>query len=205
MQVINEVGNVHDRIVQMVDYFCKGNKAAFGRATNIQSGVLAGLIGGRKNKPSFEVLQKILTGYPSVNPTWLLFGRGPMLQDNTNSLSSSTPDITRINAANSDDVQRSAIQAVEEYMNSPDWKDWLKNMMDESYKRHISEHEALRKIYVVAKKYPYGPESQLSVRLGITEEEVRQLILDGKIQASDLGKQGFRVREQAVRDFLSQQ
>lgn len=35
----------------------------------------------RQRKPSFEVLQKILTGYPSINPTWLLFGRGPMLHE----------------------------------------------------------------------------------------------------------------------------
>jgi hypothetical protein len=79
MQEIDEIGNVHDRIIQMVEHFGKGNKSAFGRVANIQSGVLAGIIGGRKNKPSFEVLQKILTGYPTVNPTWLLFGRGEML------------------------------------------------------------------------------------------------------------------------------
>ncbi|WP_151086823.1 hypothetical protein [Hymenobacter baengnokdamensis] len=83
MQEINEVGNVHDRIAQMVDRFCKGNKTAFGRGADIQSGVLAGIIGGRKNKPSFEVLQKIFTGYPTVNPDWLLFGRGEMLRPET--------------------------------------------------------------------------------------------------------------------------
>ncbi|RZJ93871.1 MAG: hypothetical protein EOO60_04270 [Hymenobacter sp.] len=78
---VDEIGNIHDRINQMVDSFCKGNKAAFGRGADIQSGVLAGIIGGRKNKPSFEVLQKLLTGYPAVNPIWLMFGRGPMLND----------------------------------------------------------------------------------------------------------------------------
>jgi hypothetical protein len=77
MQEINEIGTVHDRISQMVDRFCKGNKTAFGRGANIQSGVLAGIIGGRRNKPSFEVLQKILT---DVSPDWLLFGRGDMLR-----------------------------------------------------------------------------------------------------------------------------
>lgn len=71
---------MHDRIAQMVDHFCKGNKTAFGRGADIQSGVLAGIIGGRKNKPSFEVLQKILTGYSDVSPDWLLFGRGDMLR-----------------------------------------------------------------------------------------------------------------------------
>ncbi|RZJ93195.1 MAG: hypothetical protein EOO60_05435 [Hymenobacter sp.] len=77
---INEVGEVHDRINQLVDYFCQGNKAAFGRRADIQSGVLAGIVGGRKNKPSFEVMQRLLTAYPNVSPTWLLFGHGPMVQ-----------------------------------------------------------------------------------------------------------------------------
>ncbi|MGI4872276.1 MAG: hypothetical protein ACRYFX_14005 [Janthinobacterium lividum] len=40
---------------------------------------MAGIVGIRQSKPSFEVLQRILTGYPSVSPNWLLFGRGQML------------------------------------------------------------------------------------------------------------------------------
>ena len=59
MLEIEEVGNIHDRIMNLVNYFSGGNKAAFGRGADIQSGVLAGIIAGRKNKPSFEVLQKI--------------------------------------------------------------------------------------------------------------------------------------------------
>jgi hypothetical protein len=77
---INEIGDVHNRIDQLVSHFCKGNKAAFGRGADIQSGVLAGIIGGRKNKPSFDVLQKLLIAYPTVEPNWLLFGRGQMLK-----------------------------------------------------------------------------------------------------------------------------
>ena len=78
---INEIGNVHDRVAEMVDVFCKGNKAAFGRGADIQSGVLAGIISGRKNKPSFDLIQKLLAGYPSVNPKWLIFGHGSMLSE----------------------------------------------------------------------------------------------------------------------------
>ena len=79
MLTIEESGNVHDRIAALVYHFCKGNATAFGRGADIQSGVLAGITSGRRNKPSFDVVQKILTGYPSVSPRWLIFGLGPML------------------------------------------------------------------------------------------------------------------------------
>jgi hypothetical protein len=79
MLKIDEIGDVQDRVELLVNHFSKGNKAAFGRKADIQSGVLAGILGGRRNKPSFELLQKLLTAYPSVEPNWLLFGRGPML------------------------------------------------------------------------------------------------------------------------------
>lgn len=81
MLQVEEIGTVGERILQLINYFASGNKTAFGRAAGLQSGLLAGIIGSRQSKPSFEVLQKILTGYPSINPIWLLFGRGPMLHE----------------------------------------------------------------------------------------------------------------------------
>lgn len=83
MLQIQEIGTISQRIIQLVDHFCQGNKTAFGRAADIQSGVLAGIVGGRESKPGFEILQKLLTAYPSVNAEWLLFGRGQMLQEST--------------------------------------------------------------------------------------------------------------------------
>ncbi|WP_151086867.1 hypothetical protein [Hymenobacter baengnokdamensis] len=80
MLEINEVDTISKRIVKLVDYFCKGNKTAFGRAADIQSGVLAGIVGERGSKPGFELLQKMLTAYPTVSPDWLLFGHGRMLR-----------------------------------------------------------------------------------------------------------------------------
>lgn len=80
MLEINEVDTVSGRIIKLVDHFCKGNKTAFGRAADIQSGVLAGIVGERGSKPGFELLQKMLTAYPTVSPDWLLFGHGPMLR-----------------------------------------------------------------------------------------------------------------------------
>jgi hypothetical protein len=80
---MNEVSAIHQRLKWLIEYFCAGNAASFGRATSIQSGVLAGITGGRKSKPGFELLQKIVAAYPSVNPTWLLLGCGPRLAAST--------------------------------------------------------------------------------------------------------------------------
>jgi hypothetical protein len=85
MLEIKEKGTIADRLNQLVDHFCKGNKTAFGRAADIQSGVLAGIVGGRGSKPGFELLQRILTAYSTVEPNWLLFGNGPMLKDSVES------------------------------------------------------------------------------------------------------------------------
>lgn len=87
MLQIQERGTIAERLNQLVDYFCKGNKTAFGRAADIQSGVLASIVGGRGSKPGFELLQKFLTAYPKVEPTWLLFGNGPMLKNSVESVS----------------------------------------------------------------------------------------------------------------------
>lgn len=76
---IEEKGTVHERIEKLIYHFTKGNRTAFGKETDILPGVLSSIVSGRLSKPSFEALQKILTGYPSINPTWLLFGQGPML------------------------------------------------------------------------------------------------------------------------------
>jgi hypothetical protein len=39
--------------------------------------------GGKKNKPSFDLLQKILKAYPQVNLVWLLTGEGEMFSESS--------------------------------------------------------------------------------------------------------------------------
>ena len=75
-----EAESIHVRLEKMVQVFSNGNKSAFGRQADIQSGVLAGLVGGRLNKPSFDILQRLSTSYPQVREEWLLNGKGTMLK-----------------------------------------------------------------------------------------------------------------------------
>jgi hypothetical protein len=188
MQEINEVGNVHDRIVQMVDHFCKGNKAAFGRATNIQSGVLAGLIGGRKNKPSFEVMQKIMTGYPSINPIWLLFGRGSMTQEE---FPAEAPAAT-VKYLTVEESRRQIAQ--------------LKQEMQEdaaSLIGALKDSEKLLQVYRIGGAHTGG--RKLADRLGMTEEEARELVLNGQIRSTYIGKDNERAHQNGVSYFISEE
>lgn len=75
----NKLTTIHERMEILISHFCKGNKTAFGRETNTLPGVLASIIGGRKSKPSFELLERILTRYPEINAGWLLMGTNNMI------------------------------------------------------------------------------------------------------------------------------
>ena len=67
---------VHQRIAELIDAYEGGNKSAFARRIELSTGALADLIGGRLNKPSYDVLLRILAAYPLVKTDWLLKGSG---------------------------------------------------------------------------------------------------------------------------------
>jgi hypothetical protein len=70
---------VSERLIFLIEEREKGNKAAFGRTIGMSSQAVADLLGA-KGGPSFTTLQKILTAYPDVSPSWLIFGEGPMVK-----------------------------------------------------------------------------------------------------------------------------
>ncbi len=55
------------------------NKNSFSVAIGIQPQTLHHIVGGRLTKPSFEVLQKIISTYSDINPSWLITGKGDFL------------------------------------------------------------------------------------------------------------------------------
>lgn len=197
MLKIDEIGNVHDRIAGMVDFFCKGNKAAFGRKADIQSGVLAGIIAGRKNKPSFDVLQKLLTGYPSVNPNWLIFGQGTMIKEGSETHPESTGLIGTL-----DDIGVIFTSLIANYMesnslNPPEW--YMAQFMDDEKKYPITQ------TYTVADKSKDKHERvTLSQRLRVSDEDAEALVVNEKIPASHLGPiRGYLLTEKVVREYLA--
>ncbi len=53
----------------------------FAEILDFQRSGISHIVNGR-NKPSLEIVQKILENFDYINSEWLLFGRGPMKKDN---------------------------------------------------------------------------------------------------------------------------
>ena len=64
---------------------------AFAKEIGVNRSTISHILTGR-NKPSVEVLQKILKRFPSLSPDWLLLGNGSMHSKNE---STATTSITK--------------------------------------------------------------------------------------------------------------
>lgn len=49
----------------------------FASEIRVQPGTISNMMGGRNN-PSYEVIKRIMERYPTLNPEWLIAGRGEM-------------------------------------------------------------------------------------------------------------------------------
>ena len=56
----------------------------------IQPSGVSHILGGR-NKPSFDLIQKILRRFPQLNPDWLLLDKGPMYRETSPNQAEATP------------------------------------------------------------------------------------------------------------------
>lgn len=75
-----------ERLESLIKHFCDGNKRRFSQITGVSPTVISNITGGRESNPSFEVTQKILSAFSSVNTDWFIFGVGNMLRDNTGNI-----------------------------------------------------------------------------------------------------------------------
>ena len=66
---------INDRISQLIGKL-EITPNAFSEIIGVKSTVVYNIIKGRRSKPSYDVLQKILLSYQAVNANWLLNGDG---------------------------------------------------------------------------------------------------------------------------------
>jgi transcriptional regulator with XRE-family HTH domain len=71
---------INDRISDLIDKL-EITPNAFSDMIGVNATVVYNIIKGRRSKPSFDVLQKILASYQSVNANWLLNGDGSPWKD----------------------------------------------------------------------------------------------------------------------------
>lgn len=70
---------MNERIKKIIE-IKRMNAAQFATTAGINPSALSHILSGR-NKPSFEVLQKIILAFPSVDATWLMTGQGNMFRN----------------------------------------------------------------------------------------------------------------------------
>jgi len=76
------------------------NAKDFAMEVGISPATMSNLINGR-NKPSLEVMQKVLARFRMVNPQWLIVGNGSMYLEKSNSQSDKPEVVTDGTAAES--------------------------------------------------------------------------------------------------------
>lgn len=69
---------LNKRVVRVIEKIGVA-KTEFAEALNVSPAVITHISSGR-NKPGVDILQKILTIYPTINAEWLMLGVGEMLK-----------------------------------------------------------------------------------------------------------------------------
>lgn len=67
---------VNERIKEIVDEYFNGNVSEFERTSNIKPSTIKNIIGGRKTKPSYDILENILRNNVQISAEWLITGMG---------------------------------------------------------------------------------------------------------------------------------
>lgn len=76
-----------EQIIKLISWL-QINKNQFAMSIGVPQAILSHILSGR-NKPSLDVMKKIMQAYPQINPHWLLFGDGDMFTASAHTASKS--------------------------------------------------------------------------------------------------------------------
>ena len=71
---------INERFEELIKKLYNGNKRAFATTLGISPTVIENVVGKRRGKPSYDVIEKVCAN-ANISPDWLLTGQGPMLKD----------------------------------------------------------------------------------------------------------------------------
>ena len=88
--------NINERFETIIQVLFGGNKRAFANAVGISPTVVENVVGARKGKPSYDVLEKVCAN-ANISAEWLILGKGELVSDMINirknlKLSSTSPN-----------------------------------------------------------------------------------------------------------------
>ena len=70
---------INERFEEVIKTLYRGNKRAFAQSIGVSATVVENVVGTRKGKPSYDVLEKVCAN-ANISAEWLLTGRGDMIQ-----------------------------------------------------------------------------------------------------------------------------
>ncbi len=71
---------INERIQQLIDAVSGGNKRAFSLLIGVNPTVIENIVGTRKGKPGYDLLEKIVFSIENINIEWLFTGEGLMFK-----------------------------------------------------------------------------------------------------------------------------
>lgn len=66
---------INDRILQLIEIKCNGNKRAFAKQIGVPATSIDNVVGSRKSKPNFDLLERILSSFEDIDANWLMLGK----------------------------------------------------------------------------------------------------------------------------------
>ncbi len=71
---------INNRVADLINHL-EMNPNSFADSIGVKGTVIYNIVKGRRSKPSFDLLQKILITYQTINANWLLSGQGSVLKE----------------------------------------------------------------------------------------------------------------------------
>lgn len=131
---------INDRILYIIENKSNRNKKQFAEMINVAPQVIQNIVSGRRNKPSFDILNAIISTFDDINSEWLITGNGEMLK-NIDTITQTTTGNNNISigkgnikGSNSINSNNDAIKQLEKELQD------CKNQL-EDYKKMIAEKD----------------------------------------------------------------
>src|SRR5690625_1024933 len=78
--------DINERVLQLIEYKSGNNQKKFAESIGFAPQVISNIVSGRKSKPSYDVLNSIITSFVDINSEWLLNGEGFMLKEGSDDI-----------------------------------------------------------------------------------------------------------------------
>ena len=130
---------INDRILYIIENKANKNKKQFAEMINVAPQVIQNIVSGRRNKPSFDILNAIISTFDDINSEWLITGNGEMFK-NINTITQTTTGNNNIsigkgnNNSVSSSTENNTIKQLQKELED------CKNQL-EDYKKMIAEKD----------------------------------------------------------------